>query len=513
MGYTIDRSQKGEMHMTNWFDDPKGEENKQAEGTPVTNETSAAPTEPSAPKTPAAPETPVTDETPAVTEKPEEPKPSTYSPNWTQPSASVPPRPYAPPTQQPQPPVYNGTPQTPPSGNWQQPTPPPKKKKRGMVVLASVLSVVCVISLAVSVVLALGTLQDTLPNTSAGDTQSSNKAPKPSSPKVEIAEPEEEGLSSKEIIERNLPSVVTLQIYTETRSFFGDTTGMLTQSGVASGIVWTEDGYIITNSHCVVDENTNEEYPRIDVEMSDGTVYENVTVVGADNSTDLAVIKIDKSAIKGKLSPATFGDSSALSMGDKVIAIGNPGGLGLTASQGIVSGLTRDVYEDTGYAIPCIQIDAAINPGNSGGPLFNAAGQVIAINSSKIVATGYEGLGFAIPINEAKKILDDLVSQGHVAGRVALGITGQTVSTTGIQGFYIASIEKGSCLEGSQARVGDIIIYVDKTRTTDYSELRSALAEHKVGDEVTLTMLRYNEATRTFDQFRVTVALGESKSE
>ena len=396
-----------------------------------------------------------------------------------------------------------------------------------MGIVVAILASVCALSLIASVALAVTSYGDLIdPPHSNGDTNNNgtgnngtgntnnngtgNNESNDNAPSVNIIDPDEEGLTSKEIIQKNLNSVVTLRIFTRNSGYFGGE-GALTESGVGSGIVWTKDGYIITNAHCVVDENTKQTFPRIDIELSNGTTYENVTVVGADTSTDLAVIKIPEATLGGaELSPAEFGNSDLLAMGDKVIAIGNPGGLGLTATQGIVSGMNRDVYEDTGYAIPCIQIDAAINPGNSGGPLFNGAGQVVGINSSKIVATGYEGLGFSIPINEAKKILDELVQDGHVSGRVALGITGQTVSTTGIQGFYIASFEESSCMKAGGAKVGDIIIYLGGARVTDYSELRSALAQHNVGDTVSVTLLRYNERTRMFEQHEITVTLGES---
>lgn len=141
-----------------------------------------------------------------------------------------------------------------------------------------------------------------------------------------------------------------------------------------------------------------------------------------------------------------------------MIALGNAAGLSWSATQGIVSALARDVYDDTGYAIKCLQIDAAINFGNSGGPLLNNQGLVVGINSAKIVKTGYENLAFSIPINEAKTIIDSLMKYGYVQGRVALGITGQTVSSGNYNGFMIASIAEGSSLQNTEAQVGDLIV-------------------------------------------------------
>ena len=190
-----------------------------------------------------------------------------------------------------------------------------------------------------------------------------------------------------------------------------------------------------------------------------------------------------------------------------MVAIGNPGGLSWTVTQGIISGLARDVYEDTGYALKCLQTDAKINPGNSGGPLINSAGQVIAINSAKIVATGYEGIGFSIPINEAQGILNDLAKYGRVTGRVSIGITGKTITTIGFEGFRIHEIRSYSPLNGTKARVGDIITHVNGVRTKTYAELRTELVKGKVGDMITLTLIRPN----TNERFDVTCTLVESQ--
>ena len=229
-------------------------------------------------------------------------------------------------------------------------------------------------------------------------------------------------------------------------------------------------------------------------------------MIGADESTDLAVIKIKATG----LTTAQFGDSSALAVGDRVVTLGNAAGLSWTATFGYVSSLARDVYDDTGYAIKCLKVDAAINPGNSGGPLLNNQGLVVGINSAKIAATGYEGLGFSIPINEAKTVLDALLKYGYVKGRVALGVMGQTVSSGMYNGFLITSIEKGSCFEGTDAAAGDLIVGVDDVEVTDYGTLRSELAKHKVGDQVTVKLLRSNRNGRV-TSFSVTVTLKEQK--
>lgn len=397
------------------------------------------------------------------------------------------------------------------SYGWQQApyTPPPKKKGNGGVV--ALISVICVlVIIALSVLLALAYRGKN--TTVGGNNATTTTTTQGNVPTLDISELDEDaqGLTSREIISRNLDSTVLLTIYTKTSTGSGLPFGQSgtekeVQAGSASGIVMSEDGYIITNWHCVIDEDTNEPYARVDVTMYDGTVYERATVVGADPSTDLAVIKVDAAGLQA----AEFGDSTQLQLGDRVVALGNAGGLGFSATQGILSGLARDVYEDTGYAIKCFQVDAAINPGNSGGPLFNAAGQVIAVNSAKIVADGYEGLGFAIPINEAKEIIDELIENGYVTGRVSLGITGQTYSDAYYEGFLIYSINEDSPLRQTDARKGDLITAVNGTKVTNYATLRSALAQNEVGDTVTLTLLR--ASNRNVQSYEVSVVLTEAK--
>ena len=316
------------------------------------------------------------------------------------------------------------------------------------------------------------------------------------------------GLSTETIVSKNYNSTVVLTMYTETGyQYFGESN--LQEVGAASGIVWTASGYIITNCHCVMNESTGKAYDRIDVTMYDGTIFEDAKVIGADEATDLAVIKVDAT----DLVPAEFGDSNDLAVGARVVALGNAAGLSWTATQGIVSAKARDVYEDTGYAIKCLQIDAPINSGNSGGPLLNKFGQVVAINSAKIAAAGYDGLGFAIPITEAKPILESLLEFGYVKGRVALGITGRTIDNGYYRGFMISEFSNGSCLENTDAKEGDLIVAVDGVTVTDYGTLRAELAKHKVGDRVKLKLLRSDARTGEVTSLYVTVTLNEQKGE
>ena len=263
-----------------------------------------------------------------------------------------------------------------------------------------------------------------------------------------------------------------------------------TPTGEGSGIIMNSDGYIVTNAHVV------EGAIGINVVLDHGENYA-AKLIGIDTKTDLAVIKIEAE----NLVSATFGNSDQLEVGDKVIAIGNPGGVTLmgSVSQGIVSGL-RSLSDDSGYSSDYIQTDAAINPGNSGGALVNEYGQVVGINSSKIADVDYEGIGFAIPINEAKPIIDDLMEYGYVTGRVKLGISGVAINETLSQirklptGIMIYSIDATSDLAGRNVAQYDIITAIDGKAVASFNDVSSALEGKKPGDTVELTLYRASRA-------------------
>ncbi len=417
---------------------------------------------------------------------------------------------------------YGGQPSvTPPPTSWppntaspygwnQQPsaTPPqkpPKKRWSGTGVLIAVLGVVCVLSLIAAVALLSYTDGGEPPlGDSSGGSHPSQSADG-EVPQIVTKDPQEEGLSTRDIVKQNLDSTVVITMYTKNSGGYFTQESLEQVAGVASGIIWTKDGYIITNAHCVYNEKTSSTYSRIAVTLYDGTEYENAQIVGYDVTTDLAVIRVEAD----DLTPADFGNSDALQLGDRVVVLGNNSGLGWSVTEGCVSGLARDVYEETNYAIKCLQTDATINPGNSGGPLLNTSGQVVGINSAKIVAEGYEGLGFSIPIKEATPILENLVEYGYAKGRVKLGITGRTISFTGFEGFQIESIAEDSSLAGTGAKSGDIITHVNGVRVKSYEEMRNELTKHAVGEQVTLTLLRVESAGRS-NSFDVRVRLLES---
>lgn len=275
-------------------------------------------------------------------------------------------------------------------------------------------------------------------------------------------------------------SVVGILCYSDDVLDQADTT---TASSQGSGIIFSQDGYVITNAHVI--GNSKTAY-AIRVVTSDGKVYK-AGVVGYDSRTDIAVLKMDDA--KG-LTPATFGDSSQLEVGQDIIVVGNPGGLDYqnTTTKGVISALDRKL--STSSLTKYIQTDAAINPGNSGGPLVNYYGQVVGITTSKIVSETYEGMGFAIPSQTVKNIVDTLVKNGYVEGRVKIGISGIAVTSDQAsnynipQGIYVQSIVSGGPCDGTSLEEGDIITEVDGETITSFADVYAILETHKPGDKI-----------------------------
>lgn len=275
-------------------------------------------------------------------------------------------------------------------------------------------------------------------------------------------------------------SVVGILCYSDDVPDQADTT---TASSQGSGIIFSQDGYVITNAHVI--GNSKTAY-AIRVVTSDGKVYK-AGVVGYDSRTDIAVLKMDDA--KG-LTPATFGDSSQLEVGQDIIVVGNPGGLDYqnTTTKGVISALDRKL--STSSLTKYIQTDAAINPGNSGGPLVNYYGQVVGITTSKIVSETYEGMGFAIPSQTVKSIVDTLVKNGYVEGRVKIGISGIAVTSDQAsnynipQGIYVQSIVSGGPCDGTSLEEGDIITEVDGETITSFADVYAILETHKPGDKI-----------------------------
>ena len=260
--------------------------------------------------------------------------------------------------------------------------------------------------------------------------------------------------------------------------------------GAGSGVIISGDGYIITNNH-VIDGAS-----KIKVTTADGKEYE-AELVGTDSNTDVAVLKVDASG----LTPAVYGNSDQLAVGDLAVAIGNPlGELGGTVTAGIISALDRQLSLD-GKSMTLLQTDSSINPGNSGGGLFNDDGQLIGIVVAKSSGSDVEGLGFAIPINTAAEVAQQLIDQGYVSGQPSTGMTYTEASGqgNGLDSFfsggqtstnvYIYSIE-GKNAKAAGFQPGDMVYAIDGTVITSFNELSSIITSHEVGDKITYTIVR-----------------------
>lgn len=257
-------------------------------------------------------------------------------------------------------------------------------------------------------------------------------------------------------------------------------------SSEGSGIILSADGFVLTNSHVIGDSKTAY---AIQVITADGTKY-TAGVVGFDSRTDLAVLKLDGAK---NLKPAVFGDSEKLTLGEDLVIIGNPGGIDFQNSmtKGIVSAINRDASRKS--IVKYIQTDAAINPGNSGGPAVNNYGQVIGIASAKIVNEKYEGMGFCIPSAQAKTIVDSLIRNGYVDGRVKIGISGQEVTAATAQkygvprGIVVLSITKGGPCDIDGLEEGCIITALDGNPITSFADIYALLEQYEPGDKAQLS--------------------------
>ena len=290
--------------------------------------------------------------------------------------------------------------------------------------------------------------------------------------------------TTSDIVKKTADSVV--EISTES-VVTGSFARQYVQQGAGSGVIISQDGYILTNNHVIDGANS------VKVRLRDGTEYD-ATIVGSDASNDIALLKVSAT----NLSAATFGDSSSLAVGDYVVAIGNPlGELGGTVTDGIISALARKVtIDDTQMTL--LQTNAQVNPGNSGGGLFNANGELVGIVNAKQSATEVEGIAFAIPINNVLDILSDLKEYGYVTGKVDLGIeftditSDETAFYYGVNriGCYVLSVSSGSNAEKAGITRGDLVTKVNDKDVSTSADINSALEKAEVGDTVTFTVNR-----------------------
>ncbi len=406
----------------------------------------------------------------------------------------------------------------------------PKKKHTGLKVMAAVLAMAVVSGASIGIYEGIRTsldVQDPVLFDSASVTQSpsddaqgggedstiqsdANASSGNDETWIQLAS-KDGSLSVADIVEKVTPSVVGVQATFTSASnndntfnyFFGygnQNSGSGQATGVGTGIIMSEDGYIITNAHVIYDDEYGYgEATAVQVTMSDQETVYDAEITAYDQEADIAVLKIDADG----LTAAEFGDSSTLQVGEMVVAIGNPLGLEFqnTVTCGIISALNRQVTINDN-TMTLIQTDTAINSGNSGGPLINSSGQVIGINSAKMSSTystsgaSIEGIGFAIPMTEAREIIDDLINYGYVTGRPQLGITCQNVPENISQtynipvGAYIISVTDGGAADQAGLQPADVITGIQGETITTIEELNAIKNEYNAGDTITLTVMR-----------------------
>ena len=309
-----------------------------------------------------------------------------------------------------------------------------------------------------------------------------------------------------------LPSIVGIKVeymVNSPLSLFSNKQQTSTATASGSGIIISDDGYILTNNHIVSTTSAESYYEvseatKVTVTLfNDETEYE-AKIIGKDEQTDLAVIKIDKTG----LSKAEFADSDSIKVGEFAMAVGNPLGMQSSITCGVISAVNREVTDSDGKKFTLIQTDAAINAGNSGGALVNSEGKVIGINTLKLSGTGIEGMGFAIPINSTTDITSQLIQYSKVK-RPYIGITGmdldeETANTYHlVQGIYVKAIEDFSAAEKAGFKIGDVIIEADGKKITTMDELNEIKNSHKIGDEMKVKVNREGQ------EKELTITLGE----
>ena len=311
------------------------------------------------------------------------------------------------------------------------------------------------------------------------------------------------GLTTEQVADMVSPSVVVItteQVVYSQWSWYGQNQ---VESGAGSGVIISSDGYILTCAHVVDGAST--------ITVTIGDKDYTATLVGEDTTSDIAVIKIDADG----LTPATVGNSDGLKVGQSVMAVGNPlGELGGTVTGGMISALNRSVTIQGSSSVntmSLIQMDASVSPGNSGGGLFNMNGELVGIVNAKSSSSDAEGLGFAIPINDAIKVAQELLENGYVTGRPYLGITylavtdAQTASQLGVNayGVYVVEVVKGGPAEKAGLQAGDRIVSVDGTEIASKDDLGTLMQKHAAGDTLSITIAREGQMQT------VNVTLGE----
>lgn len=395
---------------------------------------------------------------------------------------------------------------------------PPEKKRmnKKTKVFLWVIGAVLVLLGAAMVLYSVGLTSGWFGGETAEPPQASSSTPAPENDQklLEIEEIPQDGMMTpNQVYEKVKHSVVAVVTYGQG----SDLTDSPISSG--SGIVFSEDGYIVTNSHVIGDSN---QYPVKVVftgqdENEEDQEYP-AQIVGYDKRTDIAVLKIDAAG----LTPAEFADSDQLKVGDTVLSLGNPGVAGEnftnTLTKGMVSAVNRTVTMSS-INMQYIQTDAAINPGSSGGALLNLYGQVVGINAAKITTTEIEGICFAIPTNIAKDVINDIVKNGYVSDRVRLGVTIRGLSSYEAemynvpQGLVIVGFSSDSEIPSKGAEIGDIITAINGVNTTSSNTLYNELEKFKAGEKVKLTIYRQASGSQRARTFEIEVTLLEDRGE
>ena len=414
------------------------------------------------------------------------------------------------PREEPQQPTGGATPppNVPPMTGQQGAPQPPRKKKHaadGGRIVRSVVALVLAGAMGflggfAGAQLSGGTnrvvIQQAAPSASSGSADSS----------ISSAAAAGSSLTTEQVAELVSPSVVVItteQVVYSQWSWYGQSQ---VESGAGSGVIISSDGYILTCAHVVDGAST------ITVTIDDKDY--SATLVGEDTTSDIAVVKIDATG----LTPATVGDSDGLKVGQNVMAVGNPlGELGGTVTGGMISALNRSVTiqgSSSTNTMSLIQMDASVSPGNSGGGLFNMSGELVGIVNAKSSDSDAEGLGFAIPINDAIKVAQQLLENGYVTGRPYLGITylgvedAQTAAQLGVSayGVYVVDVVKGGPAEAGGLKAGDRIVSIDGTEIGTKDDLSSLMQTHSAGDVLSITVARQGQMKT------VSVTLGEKKA-
>lgn len=393
-------------------------------------------------------------------------------------------------------------------------------KKGNAGVLIAVISAAVVLLVVIGILMSLSMKDDANDDRDSVSVSTENEAKKPSGskdkpsdaiivnietkdkPKLEDNYYQADGvrLTTEGVAKMVSPSVCEIICYGE---------GNLSAISKGSGIVISEDGYIITNAHVI--ENAK----SVKAVFIDESEYK-AELIGKDSKTDLAVIKVEATG----LTAAELGNSDQMELGEQVVTIGNPGHFSGTITVGYVSGIHRKVRTDSNkYLMNCIQTDAAVNPGNSGGALVNMFGQVVGIVSSKYVVQDYEGLGFAIEMNEAKPIIEDIISQGYISGRLRIGITfiginEVAAAQNGIpSGLLIRSISEDCDIANTELEIDDIITEINGKKVYDTDTVLAALEGCSPGDTVTAKVCRRSiVSTEEAEEFEISFMLMQDET-